>query len=332
MNKDPKVAVIGCGYWGKNLVRNFHGLGALAAVCDARSESRELVSQIAPGCDFETSLEKVLNRPDIQGVVLATPAETHCELALRSFECGKDVFVEKPLGMRIEEGQRMKEVAEARGLILMVGHLLEYHPAVVTLRDRIRAGELGKVHYIYSNRLNFGKIRIEENALWSFAPHDIAVILRLFGEMPVEVNCSGGSYITPGLADVTVSNLLFPSGARAHILVSWLNPFKEQKLVVVGNEKMAVFDDVAKENKLTFYHQRVEVTERFPILKNEGVESVPFPKDEPLRLECAHFLECIAERKRPLTDADNGIAVLKVLQGCQNSLLANGTPFAIGDL
>jgi predicted dehydrogenase len=332
MNATPRVAVIGCGYWGKNLVRNFHGLGALAAACDSRTESSQLVAQLAPGCEFDTDFERILRRKDISGVVLATPAETHCDLALRAFECGKDVFVEKPLAMRVEEGVRMKDAAEAQGRILMVGHLLEYHPAVVTLRDRIRAGELGKVHYIYSNRLNFGKIRIEENALWSFAPHDVAVIIRLFGEIPLEVTCTGGNYITPGLADVTVSNLLFPSGARAHILVSWLNPFKEQKLVVVGNKKMAVFDDVAKDDKLVFYHQHVDLQERIPVLRNEGREAVPFSNDEPLRLECEHFLACIAERKAPLTDARNGIAVLRVLQACQNSLVTNGRPFALADL
>jgi predicted dehydrogenase len=332
MSQVPKVAVVGCGYWGKNLVRNFHALGALGAVCDSRAESRELMEQIAPGCAFDTELAEVLARDDIAGVVLATPAETHCELALRAFDAGKDVFVEKPLAMRFEEGIQMKRAAEAAARVLMVGHLLEYHPAVVTLRDRLRSGELGKVHYIYSNRLNFGKIRIEENALWSFAPHDVAVILRLFNELPLEVTCTGGNYITPGLADVTVSNLLFPSGARAHILVSWLNPFKEQKLVVVGNEKMAVFDDVAKENKLVFYHQRVDLKERMPVLRNEGFEPVPFPKDEPLRKECEHFLECIAERRPPLTGADNGIAVLRVLQACQNSLVMNGRPFALADL
>lgn len=329
MREAPKVAVVGCGYWGKNLVRNFHALGALAVVCDSRLESREIVSQVAAGCAFEMDLEKVLARSDVQGVVLATPAETHCDLALRSFAAGKDVFVEKPLAMKVEEGVRMVQAAKSANRILMVGHLLEYHPAVVTLRERLWAGELGEVNYIYSNRLNFGKIRIEENALWSFAPHDIAVILRLFGEMPLEVTCTGGSYITPGLADVTVSNLLFRSGARAHILVSWLNPFKEQKLVVVGNAKMAVFDDVAKENKLLFYHQRVDRNARGPVLRNDGHEAVPYATEEPLRLECEHFLECMAERKAPLTEGNSGIAVLKVLQACQDSLVQNGKPVAL---
>jgi UDP-2-acetamido-3-amino-2,3-dideoxy-glucuronate N-acetyltransferase len=214
----------------------------------------------------------------------------------------------------------------------MVGHLLEFHPAVLKLREMITSGTLGRVNYIYSNRLNFGKIRTEENALWSFAPHDIAVILRLFGAMPIEVTCVGGSYLTPNLADVTVSCLHFPSGQRAHIFVSWLNPFKEQKLVVFGDKQMAVFNDMEKEGKLLLYNQRVEFDNKKPVLQKGESTPVQIESAEPLRQECQHFLECVRDRKNPLTDAQNGVQVLQVLQACQTSLQLNGRPVVLSDL
>ena len=203
---------------------------------------------------------------------------------------------------------------------------------MLKLREMIGAGELGKVNYIYSNRLNFGKVRIEENALWSFAPHDVAVVLRLFGAMPIEVTCVGGSYLTPNLADTTISCLHFPWGQRAHIFVSWLNPFKEQKLVVVGTEKMAVFNDVAKEDKLMIYDQRVEMDGRQPILQKGAADAAELSPDEPLRKECEHFLECVSDRKQPLTNAECGIRVLKVLQACQVSLQLNGRPVLLSEI
>ena len=209
----------------------------------------------------------------------------------------------------------------------MVGHLLEYQPAVLKLRELIDSGELGKINYIYSNRLNFGKVRTEENALWSFAPHDVAVILRLMGESPVEVSATGGSYITEGLADTTVSNLRFANESRAHVFVSWLHPFKEQRLVVVGDRKMVIFNDVAPlGEKLKLYHNSVELDGTMPILKKEDAQFVEHLETEPLREECHHFLECISRREKPLTDASSGIEVLKVLHACQESMVQNGNP------
>jgi UDP-2-acetamido-3-amino-2,3-dideoxy-glucuronate N-acetyltransferase len=213
----------------------------------------------------------------------------------------------------------------------MVGHLLEFHPAVLKLRELLAEGVLGKVNYIYSNRLNFGKIRTEENALWSFAPHDIAIILRLVGELPLEVTCTGGSYLTPNLADVTVSCLHFRTGVRAHIFVSWLNPFKEQKLVVVGDKQMAVFNDMSKDEKLVLFKQRVEFNDGKPVLQKGACENVALPADEPLRRECEHFLECVRTRRKPLTDSMSGIDVLRVLQACQNSLQLNGPPTVLAE-
>ena len=327
-----KVAVFGCGYWGQNLVRNFHQLGALAMVCDLAESGRARAKELSPTAEVVDNFDAVLRREDVGAVVLATPAETHRELAIRAMEAGKDVFVEKPMALDAREGLEMHRVAEQRGRILMVGHLLEYHPAVLKLKEMITAGTLGKVNYIYSNRLNFGKIRTEENALWSFAPHDIAVILRLFGSMPIEVTCVGGSYLTPNLADVTVSCLHFSSGQRAHIFVSWLNPFKEQKLVVFGDKQMAVFNDMEKEGKLVVYNQRVDFDNRKPVLQKGEATPVAIAASEPLRNECEHFLECVKTRKKPVTDGMNGIQVLQVLQACQMSLQLNGRPIVLSDL
>jgi len=325
------VAVLGCGYWGQNLVRNFHRLGALKMVCDPAESARAKASSIAPGVEAVDRFETAFDRQDIDGVVIATPAETHYELTMRALAAGKDVFVEKPLALVYDEGAAMGAEAERTGRVLMVGHLLDYHPAVVELRRLVAGGALGRVNYIYSNRLNFGKIRTREDALWSFAPHDIGVILRLAGEMPVEVTCSGGSYITPNLADVTISCLHFRMGVRAHIFVSWLNPFKEQKLVVVGDRKMAVFNDLVKDDKLVLYDQHVDLNDRQPVLQKGELEVIRVAPDEPLLKECEHFLECMRTRRAPISAAAKGLEVLQVLQACQVSLQLNGRPVVLNE-
>jgi predicted dehydrogenase len=317
------VAVIGCGYWGKNLVRNFNQLNALAMVCDATPTGRMTAESLAPEVPIVSEIDEALTS-DVSGVVIATPAESHHLLVAQALAAGKDVFVEKPLALTYEQGAQLVQMAEASKRILMVGHVLEYHPAIVRLLELVRAGELGKVHYIYSNRLSLGKIRREENILWSFAPHDVAVILRLIGNLPFEVVACGGNYVQPNIADVTVTNLLFDNGVRAHIHVSWLHPFKEQRLVVIGSKKMASFDDVSK--RLVLYDQRVEWQEGEPIpLKGEG-EEVEFSNDEPLRLECQAFLQAMATRLSPITDGHSGLRVLRVLQAAQRSLVMNGQP------
>jgi len=330
MSELKKVALIGCGYWGKNLCRNFHALGALSCVVDSTDSGRKTAMQLAPGVPLYSSLDDVLGDPDVDAVALATPAETHSDLAMRAMQGGKDVFVEKPMALTVEDAEKMVKMAETESKILMVGHLLEYHPAVLKLRELISAGQLGRVNYIYSNRLNFGKVRTEENALWSFAPHDVAVILRLMGESPIEASATGGSYLTEGLADVTVSNLRFANESRAHIFVSWLHPFKEQRLVVVGDRQMAIFNDVAPYGeKLRVYPNSVEFEGKFPILKKEDAKFVDHANTEPLLEECRHFLQCVASRVQPLTDATSGREVLKVLHACQSSIDRNGIPMKI---
>ena len=327
MNDLPEIALVGCGYWGKNLCRNFNALGALSRVVDPTVSGQATAKELAPGVPVGDSFDEVLEDDSIQAIALATPAETHAELSIKAMDSGKDVFVEKPMALTLRDAEEMRAVAEGKGRVLMVGHLLEYHPAVLKLRDLISNGELGRVNYVYSNRLNFGKVRTEENALWSFAPHDVAVILRLMGRSPIEVSATGGPFITKGLADTTVSNLLFEDDSRAHIFVSWLHPFKEQRLVVVGDRKMVIFNDVAPfGQKLQLYMNSIDFDGDVPVLKKEDAQFVEHAQTEPLLEECRHFVECVTNRKEPLTNASSGIEVLKVLHACQESMGKNGIP------
>jgi predicted dehydrogenase len=321
--RPPAVAVVGCGYWGRNHVRNFHELGALRLVCDAVAAGRRDAASLAPGVAIVEHPAAVWAAP-VAGVVIATPAETHYSLAREALQAGKDVLCEKPLALTYEQGMELVQLAEEHRRILMVGHILEYHPGIVRLQELVHAGELGKVRYIYSNRLSLGKLRREENILWSFAPHDIAVILRLVGALPFQVVACGGTYVQANVADVTVTNLLFDNGVRAHIYVSWLHPFKEQRLVVVGSRKMASFDDVAK--KLILYDQHVELTSAEPVPVKGAAQEVAYAADEPLRRECQAFLTAIQTRQPPVTDGASGARVLNVLQAAQRSLITNGEP------
>jgi UDP-2-acetamido-3-amino-2,3-dideoxy-glucuronate N-acetyltransferase len=322
----PRIACIGAGHWGRNLVRNFNELGALAWVCEASAPARTAIAERYPDVRCTGSVDEVLADASVSGVVIATPAETHATIVRRALEAGKDVLVEKPLCLDIEEGRELVALAERKGRILMVGHLLWYHPAVLRLRELVRAGELGRIQYIYSNRLNLGRIRREENILWSFAPHDVSVILGLLGEMPEDVQAQGGNYLHQKIADVTVSLLSFPSGVKAHIFVSWLHPFKEQKLIVVGDRKMAVFDDMQPENKLVLYPHVIDWRDHVPVPTHGAAEPVVVEKAEPLRDECAHYLECIRTRQRPRTDGHEALRVLTVLQECEAALQSSATP------
>jgi UDP-2-acetamido-3-amino-2,3-dideoxy-glucuronate N-acetyltransferase len=321
LTNPKKVAVIGAGYWGKNLVRNFHGLGVLDLIVDPNPTIQERMTQDYPGIRISDSYTEALSDPEIGGLAIATPAETHGALIREAFLAGKDVYVEKPLCLSESEGRELIQLAAEKQQILMVGHLLWYHPLLLKLKELVRQGELGRIRYIYSNRLNLGKLRREENVLWSFAPHDVSVILGLLEEMPETVQAQGGNYLHRQIADVTVSLLSFPSGVKAHIFVSWLHPFKEQKLVVVGDRKMAVFNDTAPwEEKLVLYPHQVEWRNYRPqAVKGEG-EAVTVPQEEPLRAECSHFLECLESRNTPRTDGAEGLRVLQVLKVCQRSL------------
>lgn len=314
------VAVIGAGYWGKNLVRNFHELQALATVCDSDGARRQALREQYPSVRMCPDYRDAFHDSHILAVAISTPAETHGELVKEALLAGKDVFVEKPLCLSVQTGRELVTLAREKGRILMVGHLLWYHPAVLKLKELIDQGELGRIQYIYSNRLNLGKIRREENILWSFAPHDISVILGLLNEMPDAVRAQGGNYLHQSIADVTISLLSFASGVRAHIFVSWLHPFKEQKLVIVGDRKMAVFDDMEKKDKLLLYPHSIDWKNQIPIANKADAQAVEIDDQEPLRAECQHFLDCVAIRNRPRTDGEEGLRVLSVLQRCQDAL------------
>lgn len=324
MENEVKVAVVGAGYWGKNLVRNFDALGVLTAICDTKKETLEGFSKKYPHVRLTDSFDSIVEDPSIDAVCIASPAEKHYGMVKEALQADKQVFVEKPLALHEEEGIELQELAEKRKRILMVGHLLQYHPAVTKLKQLVSDGELGKIQYIYSNRLNLGKIRTEENILWSFAPHDISVILSLAGEMPDHVTSVGANYLHQQVADVTLSTLSFPSGIRAHIFVSWLHPYKEQRLVVVGDRKMALFNDVEPEDKLLLYPHRIEWKDHVPVPDKKEAEKVPLEKKEPLREECQHFIDCITQSLKPKTDGAEALRVLKVLQACQRSLEQDG--------
>ncbi|WP_457653749.1 Gfo/Idh/MocA family protein [Rhodocaloribacter sp.] len=320
------IVSVGYGYWGKNIARNLNELGVLYGICEVDSAAQERARNAYPGVKSYSSYQDVLEDAEVDAVALSTPAETHARLAIRALEVGKDVFVEKPLALTYSDGSEMIDCSEKHGRILMVGHLLEYHPAVLALCEVVHSGELGKIQYVYSNRLNLGKFRREENILWSFAPHDISVILRLIGELPIEVIATGGGYLQPNIADVTTTNLLFDNGVRGHIFVSWLHPYKEQKLVVVGSKKMAVFNDCASfGEKLVIHDKGADWVDNRPLPRNGERSMVDYPDLEPLKSELRHFVDCIRTRSKPDTDGYNGLRVLQVLRAAQQSLQTGGT-------
>ena len=326
------IAVIGAGYWGINLIRVFADLGELGGICDFSESRLEQLAIRFPGVKQFSTLDAVLDDASVQGVVIATPAECHYSMARKALLAGKDVYVEKPLTMHCEEAEILTAMAERLGRILMVGHLLEFHPAVTRLKELIDAGELGRLEYLYSNRLNLGKVRREENALWSFAPHDVSVLLLLLNQMPIQVTATGGTYLQPNISDVTISTMLFERGVRAHLFVSWLHPFKEQKLVVVGERRMAVFDDVRKTDKLQLFDKKIDLVNGQFVVEKPLAKTIDLPDDEPLVLECQHFLDCIQTRRTPKTDGHDGWRVLKVLEASQRSLSMGGDPVQLEPL
>ncbi len=314
MNVRQGVAVVGCGYWGRNLARSFAELGVLRAIVDADPAvaGREAQKYGAEALDVAACLA----RDDIAGLAIAAPAELHAELALRGFAAGKHVYVEKPMALTVADGEAMAAAARAAGRVLMVGHLLQYHPAFVTLLSHVRDGALGAVRSAYSHRLSLGKTRLEENVLWSFAPHDVSMLLALFGEEPLQVTGSGGAYLTPGVEDEYRLDMTFSGSRRAHVFASWLHPFKEHRLVVTGEAGMAVFEDsAAGPDKLRVYRHSFDMTRRPPEPVKAAAEAWPFPADEPLRSECAHFCDCMQTGRAPRTDGAEGLRVLRVLTG-----------------
>ncbi|HKY36987.1 MAG TPA: Gfo/Idh/MocA family oxidoreductase [Polyangiaceae bacterium] len=324
-NRD--LALLGAGHWGKNLARSFDGLGALGVVCEASEAALESIRRQYPQVRTTSSYAEVLADPKINKVAIAAPAALHYELAEAALKAGKDVYVEKPLCLRLEHAEALVKLAGSSGKVLMVGHLLQYHPCVVRLRELVADGTLGKVLTITSNRLNLGKFRTEENALWSFAPHDISVILSLLGDrLPESVRCMGNAYLSQDVADSTITVMRFSGNVMAQIYVTWLNPFKEQKLTIAGSDGMAVFDDTKPwAEKLTLYRKYLSWAKgQEPVPLKVTGEAVAVPEGEPLRAECDHFLSVCRDRQRPRTDGPEGLRVLQVLDMAQRSLEAGG--------
>jgi predicted dehydrogenase len=320
-----RVGVVGLGYWGPNLARNFDRLTGveLAWLCDESQEALERFGRTFPSARTTASLEDLIGDESLDAVVLATPVATHAELARYVLESGKHCFVEKPLARSVEEAERVVEAARAAGRVLMVGHLLEYHPGVEKLNELIGSGELGEVRYIYSNRLNLGQLRRDENALWSLGAHDVSVILRLAAEEPYECRAVGESFVNEGVEDVVFCYLRFRSGLAAHMHLSWLDPHKERRFTVVGSRRMATFDDMELERKLTVYDKGFD--EDYSsygeyIARSGDIFSPHVPNEEPLRIECRHFLECLRDGTEPRSGGESGLRVVRVLETLQRSL------------
>jgi predicted dehydrogenase len=320
-----KIGVVGLGYWGPNLARNFDRLpGAeLAWLCDASEEAVQRWGSAFPRARTTMRLDDLLEDDSVDAVVVATPVPTHAELATRVLEAGKHCFVEKPLARTEEEADGVIRAAQTADRVLMVGHLLEYHPGVERLAEVVRSGELGELRYIYSNRLNLGKDRPDENALWSLGAHDVSVILRLAGEEPFSCDARGGSYLRPNVEDVVFALMRFDSGLMAHMHLSWLDPHKERRFTVVGSKRMATFDDMELERKLTIYDKGFD--EDYSsygeyIARSGDVFSPRVPNEEPLRLECRHFLDCVRDGTEPRTGAESALRVVRVLERLQRAL------------
>jgi len=322
------IAVIGCGRWGQNLVRNFATIGALGAACDTDKELLAKTLDRHIGVAGHTDYQKLLSEEFIDGVVVATPSDTHYRIAKDALMAGKDVFVEKPLALSVEEGAELVKIATDNERILLVGHLLEYHPAVVKLKDMVDDGLLGRINYISSTRLDFGSVQKGSDVIWTYAPHDIDTILLLVGHMPVSVSTRGGDYIQDGIVDVAFTTLDFAGGLKALLYLSWLYPHKERKLVVIGDRGMVVFDDVGSD-KLSLYRQAVEWKSGTPILNPVKGEVVEADMVEPLRLECEDFVKCIETRQQPRVAVSRALQALELLVACQKSMDDNGKAVSI---
>ena len=323
-----RVGVAGLGYWGPNLARNFAALPdcELTWCCDASEAARERVGRGFPAARLTGELDDLLADPELDAVVLATPVPTHGPLAERVLRAGKHCFVEKPLAQSVADAERAVAAARESERILMVGHLLEYHPGVAKLKEIAESGELGDLHYIYSHRLNLGKLREDENALWSLGAHDVSVLLHLLDEEPDEVDARGQSYMRAGIEDVVFGFLRFPSGRAAHLHLSWLDPHKARRFTVVGSRRMATFDDMDLERKVTVYDKGFDEDAGSYgeyITRSGDIWSPRIANREPLRIECEHFVHCIRQNLTPLSDGESGLRVVRVLEALQTRLDAS---------
>lgn len=335
---DRNIAVVGCGYWGKNLVRNFAGLGALHTICDSSLEVLGRFESLYPNVCVQSDLDAVLSDRQVRGIVIALPAALHYPVAKKALLAGKDVFVEKPLTSSTSEAEELVKIADENERILMVGHLMLYHPAIQVLKDHMRSGDLGEIYYLYATRVNLGQVRNDESALWRLAPHDISLFLYLLEGRPEVISGHGVSYVQPQLEDVVFITLRFPNRVLAHVHASWLDPHKTRQLTVVGSNKMAIFDDMAPEQKLKIFDKGVEVdcdatsvlSGALP-LKSEEVFIPQVDPTEPLLLECRHFVECVECRSRPLSDGRQGLEVVRILAEVESRMKGRSSTTVRGE-
>ncbi|MDP8298871.1 MAG: Gfo/Idh/MocA family oxidoreductase [Candidatus Tantalella remota] len=334
---DTKVAVIGIGNWGKHLVRNYHEMGVLYACCDLDEKKLQAAKKTYNVPVITSDFGAIFSDPEITAVVIAAPAVHHYELAKASLEAGKATYVEKPMALKAEHCEELVEIAEKNDLVLMVGHLMLYHPALLQIKEYIDSGDLGKIYYAYGMRVNLGTVRKDENSLWSFAPHDISMLLYLFDSEVENVSARGQSYLQKGLEDVVFLSLYFKDKKMAQIQISWLDPHKERKLTLVGSKKMLVFDDVESVEKIKIYDKGFDREEGVDfdsygdyLTLRRGDIHLPYVKMvEPLRAECKHFLDCVENGTTPHTDGRNGLEVVRILEKAQESLVNNGMPVSL---
>jgi predicted dehydrogenase len=330
-----RIGVVGLGYWGPNVVRNMSRVAELAWCCDLSAENRDRYAPQYPQARFTGDFDDLLNDPDLDAIAIASSVPTHHPLGLRALAAGKHVFIEKPLAAGVADARELVTAAEAAGRRLMVGHLLLFHPALAAVRGLIDSGELGEIYYLYGNRVNLGQVRADENALWSLGAHDVAVLLDLVGERPIEAQARGECYVRPTVEDVVFGYLKFPSGAVAHLHLSWLDPHKTRKLTVVGSQKMVVFDDMETDRKVTIYDKsasRAPSTDSYGEYVSVRFGDISIPRianDEPLRLECQEFVDAIEQGRDPRCSGREGLAVVEVLEAMQSSLDAGGQPVTL---
>ncbi|MEZ5690642.1 MAG: Gfo/Idh/MocA family oxidoreductase [Rickettsiales bacterium] len=320
---NTKIAVIGCGYWGKNLVRNMAELGVLHCVADSNAQTAK--DMAAKHSVRVNTVAEIMADKDIAAVVIASSAATHFALAKQAMESGKHVFVEKPLALDVKEAAALSEIAAEKKLVLMVGHLLQYHPAFVKLLAEVKDGRIGKLRYIQSHRLSFGKVRTEENVVWSFAPHDISMILAIAGQAPDKVLTRANTQISDGICDIATLHLNFPGKLTAHVMVSWLHPVKEHRLTVIGEKGALVFDDAKGwDEKLVFYENKVSFESGAPFAQKGEATAIKLSEGEPLKLECQHFIDAVSRKTEVRTDSKEAIRVLEVLSASEKSLKTEG--------
>lgn len=332
-----RLGLVGYGYWGPNLARNFHQLPEawLVACADADTSRLAEVSRLYPSIQqTATDVRPLLENPTLDALVIATPARSHFPLVSQALEAGKHVLVEKPLALTSAEARALIEIARKNHRVLMVGHTFEYNPAVWKIQEMLDAGSLGKLYYVYSNRVNLGRVQTDINALWSIAPHDISILLALLKTMPLSVSAHGATYVSQGIEDVVFALLQFPQNIVGHIHASWLDPSKTRQMTFVGSERMIVYDDVDPEAKLKIYdkgiYKRGDAFGEFQLRIRSGDLHIPkIDLTEPLKYECAHFLECVRDNKTPRTDGENGLRVVRVLEAAQQSLTQDGKSIAL---